>query len=372
MPGARDGESADAGSPDPPPERRVESGIRSGLRPLRVVGGVLLSVLLLGGFIAWVGPERVLEPIAAAKPEFLALAVAASLVSVALRTAAADALYRSPGRPTGRRFALVYLATDLPRSFVPGGYAAGPAIVAYALSRDESAEFEPALASLSVAELLNLVSSVSVAGIGAFVLVATFGRGTPQADLLGGVVLGAVVTVLAVVVAVVRYRSMAAASATVARLARSTLGRIPLSRHVRRLTAGRTGERIELLAGTFADLADDRGQLLYSFGLSWVSWTAGVFPLYFGLMAVGAPAGVPTAMVAVPVAGLAALLPLPGGIGGVEVAMAGLVVALAGAAPGTAAAGALLYRLTTFWLEVGLAVLAVGVLGARPTSGRSG
>ena len=54
----------------------------------------------------------------------------------------------------------------------------------------------------------------------------------------------------------------------------------------------------------------------------------------------------------VPMAGLATWLPLPGGLGGVEVALAAGLVAATGVGVGAAAAVAILHRLCAYWAVV--------------------
>jgi uncharacterized membrane protein YbhN (UPF0104 family) len=54
----------------------------------------------------------------------------------------------------------------------------------------------------------------------------------------------------------------------------------------------------------------------------------------------------------VPVGGLATVVPLPGGIGGVEFAVAGMVIALTTIDPAVVGAMVLLYRVCVYWFLV--------------------
>ncbi|PSQ18584.1 hypothetical protein BRD00_04660 [Halobacteriales archaeon QS_8_69_26] len=71
-----------------------------------------------------------------------------------------------------------------------------------------------------------------------------------------------------------------------------------------------------------------------------------------------------------PVAGLVGFSPLPGGIGGVEVVLSGLLVTLAGHDPAVAPAATLLYRLSTLGTFLVAGALAAGVLTALPGPSR--
>ncbi|MEF8818818.1 MAG: flippase-like domain-containing protein [Haloferacaceae archaeon] len=112
---------------------------------------------------------------------------------------------------------------------------------------------------------------------------------------------------------------------------------------------------------TFGTVADQRRAAAAAFGFTLVGWLAFVVPLYTSFRALGVSLPLGVVLLAVPAAGLANAVPLPGGLGGAELALGGTLVALAGLDIPTAAAGVLLYRLCAFWF---LAALGGGCAAA--------
>lgn len=100
-------------------------------------------------------------------------------------------------------------------------------------------------------------------------------------------------------------------------------------------------------------------------GFVFLGWVCYATPLFLVGRALGVELPFALVLALVPLAGLATWFPLPGGLGGVEVALtAGLVVA-GDLGVGTAAAVALLYRVCSYWVVVavdGAAALSLSVL----------
>ncbi|MDY6769730.1 MAG: lysylphosphatidylglycerol synthase domain-containing protein, partial [Candidatus Nanohaloarchaea archaeon] len=88
-------------------------------------------------------------------------------------------------------------------------------------------------------------------------------------------------------------------------------------------------------------------------------WVGGMYLL---LLSLGFTAPKSALLIALPASMIAGYLPLPGGLGGIEVAMAGLLHAVAGAATPVASAAALLYRIFTYWAGM---MLLGGVAASR-------
>lgn len=173
--------------------------------------------------------------------------------------------------------------------------------------------------------------------------------------LLGLGLLGAVVWL--------RQDLLAGGVAGLAYLGRTTVGR--LSTRVRRVLApGRVARGVEQFFGTMRVAGDQRVTMALVLGLSVVGWLGFVVSLLAGMAAVGHPVSPWVAAFLVPASGLVGALPLPGGIGGVEVAMAAALVSLSGVPLSAALAGTLVYRLATYWavtLLSGLAAVAVSL-----------
>jgi len=104
----------------------------------------------------------------------------------------------------------------------------------------------------------------------------------------------------------------------------------------------------------------DRRAVLYAFGLSQLGWLFFALPLT-GALALDVRLPLALALCLVPAAGLATVFPLPDGLGGLEVALAGLLAALAAVDLATAGAVVILFWLCSFWFFVGVCGIAASV-----------
>jgi uncharacterized protein (TIRG00374 family) len=90
--------------------------------------------------------------------------------------------------------------------------------------------------------------------------------------------------------------------------------------------------------------------------------------LWLAFAALDASVPVSVVLVVVPVANLAGVTPLPGGLGSIDATMVGLLVPLAGVSAEVATAAVLIHRLAVYWLPValgGVVLVAAGMVGPR-------
>jgi uncharacterized protein (TIRG00374 family) len=112
------------------------------------------------------------------------------------------------------------------------------------------------------------------------------------------------------------------------------------------------------LGQAFDRIAAEPRALAYALVFSYVGWVFFALPLYFAGRTIGVPVDLLLVLFIIPASTLAGLVPSPGGLGGVEVALVGLLVALTALAPASAYAVALLYRVASYWFAVGVGGLA--------------
>ncbi|MFB6309272.1 MAG: YbhN family protein, partial [Haloarculaceae archaeon] len=222
--------------------------------------------------------------------------------------------------------------------------------IAYVLSRDTEASYQDSLASVVTADLLNLFPFVTFAGVGFLALVwqtALPDRAEPLAVGLLGLAVGVPV------VAVVGWRYRRVVGKTVIRLA------APVSRHTDRISLASIRERLEELNEAFQRIARDREALAKALVFSYLGWVFFALPLYFAGETLGIAIAPLLVLFIVPASTLAGLVPSPGGLGGVEAALIGLLVAIVGLSGANAYAVALVYRVASYWFA-----LAVGGIAA--------
>jgi uncharacterized protein (TIRG00374 family) len=319
---------------------------------------VVVSLALLGLAVFGIGWSAVFEKLRRADPFVYGLAFVGTLVSITLRCSALERLFRDvDGAPVGDRFYAGYLTATFLRGIVPWGRAGGPAMTAYVFSRIADSPFERNLAPLGTADFFNVVATTTMVSVGLGYLALERHLLGPVVDMTAGFSVTVVLATGLVVVSVRReewlVRGVLGATAGL----RTTVGR--RSSTVRsRLEPGRVRTRLDRFFETVDAIRTDRDGLLYAFTLSHLGWLAGAVPLYLSLRAVDATVPLPVVVLVIALGGLATAVPLPGGLGGVELAITGLLVLLAGVDLPVATAGVLLYRLATYWLRIVLGGIA--------------
>jgi len=120
--------------------------------------------------------------------------------------------------------------------------------------------------------------------------------------------------------------------------------------------------RVEGFVDDLEHIAADRRTLVAVLGYSLAGWLCQLVALQAAFAAIGSPIPLTAAFVAVPVASVALALPLPGGAGGIESALVGVLVAtpLATVTSETAVAGVVLFRGFAYWLPTTLGGLVFG------------
>lgn len=293
-----------------------------------------------------------------ADPGFVAVGVVTALTGIACWSEAIRGVLPAESEAvTRRRGFLVFGSGMLVRNVVPVGYASSIAVLGYAYRREASVSLDRSLAAVSVAEVANAVASTSVAAIGVLVLVLV----GPSSPLLPWLALGTAAVVLAGSAATLLlwYRldlvhRVAHAGATLLagvadRLADRDSG--PLAPEAVEAAIGSYYRSLSTVSGQRRAV----GRSLACAGLAWLCFAAS---LYVSGLAVGVRIPFAVAMVVVTVGGYATVLPVPGGLGGYELGVAGGVALLSGIGVVPALAATLLFRACSYWLVIGLGLLA--------------
>lgn len=326
---------------------------------------LLLSALvlaLLAGFLLAVGPRRVLADLAGAEPRWLAAGAGATLVALACWGEAQRTLFRAAGAPVPPgRFLCAYLAGNFAKLTLPGGRLGGPAVMAYALGGETDLPYERDLAVTTAGKLVGFPAAV-VAATAALLTVATPGIAA-EAHLLLPLLTLAVAAVLGVgAVVAVRPRPAGRLVHALARVGRATLGRVS-GRVAGALARERVDRAIAGVAETLRAMGRDRPRLALAFALTTAGWVAAALALSATLLALDHSAAPAFALLAVPLSSLGNAVPLPGGAGGVDLALGTVLVAALGLDVAAAGAVILAYRLVSDGLVV--------VVGGLVTLGRA-
>lgn len=335
--------------------------------------GFVVALLAVGGFLYAVGPAAVAARLADADPAVLSLGFLSVVLALACWSEAVRGLLAGTGHLAGGiRYRGAYLSGEFLKQVLPLGQSGGPVLMAYTVSREADTPYESALAAATAFAFLNVVASLVIAVAGLALLVVT--RRGPTGPLLRSVLVAMVLVTGAVVLllALATYRRplLERGLLRVAAVARRTVGHASA-----RLRALLDPERLRGTLATFGAavdrLAADRRRVATAVALGVVGWLFFLLPLYTSFLALGRPVPFALVLFVVPVVTLLNVVPLPGGLGGFEVALAGVTAALGGVDLPTATAAVFLFRLSNYWFVVllgGLAATSLSVhVGDPPT-----
>ncbi len=261
-----------------------------------------------------------------------------------------------------RRAVLVFTSVIFANNVTPFGQAGGEPVSALLVSRSTDSEYETALASVASVDALNFVPSIALALLGLLYYAAQFTLGRRLELAL------AVVAVLAVVVptvGVLLWRNRGAVEEGVvdvltpvaAKVADLLPNRSPAPRAI-------VSERVGMFFEAIERVGTDRRRLGLALGLSATGWLAKVASLWLSLYAVEQVVSLAALLVVVPVANIAGMTPLPGGLGGIEAALVVLLVTTTTVDPATASAAVVVHRAATYWLPVVVGGSAASAIGA--------
>jgi uncharacterized protein (TIRG00374 family) len=336
-------------------------------RILRVVVGFAVALLAVGGFLWAVGPEAVFAELATADLAVLSVGFLGVVAALGVWSEAVRRLLASTGHTVrGRRYRSAYLSGEFLKQVLPMGQSGGPVLMSYTVSRETSAPYESTLAAASVFALLNVVASLVLAVAGLALLVAT--RRGPTGPLLRNVLVAMVaVTALVLLVtylAAYRRETLERLALRVAAGLRRTVGGVS-ARAEAALAPERVADAVARFGESVGELADDRRGIGTTVALAVVGWLCFLLPLYTSFLAIGEPVPYALVLFVVPVVTLLNVVPLPGGLGGFEVALAGVTAALAPVDLPTATAAVFLFRLSNYWFVVLLGGVAAASLSVR-------
>ena len=317
----------------------------------KAIAGFLVAAVVLYLFGHVIGWREISRTLADANPLWFGLACVSTLISLVVWSKSWDVILDLVGIDVRfRTLVVTYLAATFADYATPFGKAGGGPFIAYVLAADTEASYEDSLASVVTADALNLLPYFTFAALG-FVVVFVRGSIPPGARyLIGGLGLLAVV-IPTLLYGGWRHRSVAK------NVIMTVLG--PIERRTDRIDAEGLEGRIEEFYDHIDTIAADRAVLARTLVYAYVGWLFFALPLYLAGRTLGFAIDPLLVLFIVPASSLAGVIPTPGGLGGVEFALVGLLVALTSMSPELAAAIALVYRVASYWLT-----LAVGGLAA--------
>jgi uncharacterized protein (TIRG00374 family) len=245
----------------------------------------------------------------------------------------------------------------------PFGQAGGEPVTALLISKVTDAEYERGLAAIASVDSLNFIPSIVLAlgGAGFYATQTSFGRRLRLAT-------GAIV-VLSVAVPVLGFVGWRHRNALRRAIARMLAPILRLVTRVAPVDVALSRETLETRVGEFFDsigrVATNRRGLTLALAASTAGWVCQMVALWLAFAAIGNPIPFAVLLFVVPVGAIAGVTPLPGGAGGIEAVLVGLLVSLpgVGVGSGTALAAVAIFRGAIYWVPIAIGGGVVSVVG---------
>ncbi|GAB7093122.1 hypothetical protein JCM30237_02740 [Halolamina litorea] len=313
-----------------------------------------LVIYLFGRVLGW---AAVTETLGEADPRWIAAGAASTLLCLGTWTGSWQRVLAGVGvRIPWSSLVVDYYAATFVNYVTPLGRTSGAPVSAYVLSTDHRAPYREALATVATVSTFNVAPMLTFAGVGALAVARRGdvpGEVTPFLAAIGGL------CVALPLLALVLWHQSERVVGTVTRAATWLSAR---TSHVDPTGIERRVTEFFLLLDRFGNA---RWRLVELFVLSYVGWTLFAAPMWFAAKALGVHLDPLLVAFVVPTSTLASVVPTPGGVGGVEAAIVGLLTGLTGVSAATAGAIALLYRLSGYWFVIAVGGLAALRVGAR-------
>lgn len=255
----------------------------------------------------------------------------------------------------------VFYAGTFANNVTPLGQMGGEPIMAYILSNNSGVSYERSLAGIFSADAINALPFFTYSFIG----ITYFTLFYPT-DLFVRMLAATVLVIAAAMIGLLALFWFRAGTALAIILGvgsrlRSAAGRIgwedkgPLEH----MEEDELRERLVEFRETIGSVFERRSLLLESMIVTHAAGLLNILALYAFLLAVGWKVEFFLLMLIVPMTVIAFYMPLPGGLGGVEVLLVTLLVVIAGVQPHVASAAVILHRSTVYLLPT---LLGAGLL----------
>ena len=327
-----------------------------------------LALVVLGIFVIVVGWEEVLGAAARADLVIYGGAFVAMLWCLFHRSMVWHKLLEQVD--TRRPYWLVsavFLTAMFAKYVTPYGQVASGVGMAAVVSRYYESKYEESLAAIVSADFLNYLPYYTFGGLGLLYLISMEAPLVdPREYAVPLVILVGVVGLFIVTVWTQRAfvsNGIVRGAAVIER----AISRIS-ERHADMVRPENIERRLEGFYVTLDLVSRDRPTLLAALGFAHLAWLGLAGALFFSALAVGVRLPIGLVLLAVALSKFGFLMPSPGGVGGVEIALATALFLITPMGFAVSTAVAILYRFSTYWFTVLIGGIAsVGLTMSDPT-----
>lgn len=320
-----------------------------------MVVGFAVAFLILSFFLYAVGLNEVLAAVEQASVPIYLLGFASAFLALASWGLVWGQVLGVVNHGISRvRIGLIFLGGMFANYITPFGQMGGEPFIALVLSKHSGMDYDQSLAGVVAADVINLIPFFSFGVIGFAYFVSRNTVTDTIENYLTAFILALVLSVGLLLAVWHRRDVVEAIVVRVAGVLQRVLGRASDTAE-EKLDPSRVREQVENFFGMTDFIWDNRRDMIPAVALGHLGWLFTILPLYIASVSLGYDVPILLAMLVVPLSGIAGYLPLPGGLGSVEVTIAVLLSTLTPLALPAASAVALLYRICVYWF-----VLLVG------------
>lgn len=336
----------------------------------RLVLAFGLSLLVLGLFIVLVGWEAVLTAVADAHLGYYSFAFAGCVWCLFARSLVWNRLLglidkRRPYWLVGS----IFLTAMFTKYVTPYGQVTSGIGIAALVSRYYESAYEESLAAILSADFINYIPYYTFGGIGLGYLLLI---DSPPFSILPYLVIALTILGGIILVALFLYLgrdAMMRVLTAVGTRVRERIARLS-DRWGNRLRAENLRTRFSGFRTTLEHVSHDRRTLIVVVLYAHAGWLGFAMALYASAYSIGQPLSIPIVLLAVALSKVGFLVPTPGGVGGVEIALASVLFVISPLGGTAATAVAILYRFATYWWTVllgGLSSIALTLADPTPS-----
>lgn len=329
--------------------------------PWKAALGIGLSLALLAGLLAVVGPAAVADALAAAEGPVLVLVFAVAVAWMVAWSRTLHRVVRLLGVPiTGRRSFHVFATIMLVNNVAPFSVLGAQPFAALLVSRYTGESYERSFAAAASVDVLNYLPApfFAVSGLLYFAVTASLGR-TVGAVALALTVLLLVAGLGGVILWRNRRRIADAIPGVLAGVDRRIGPALP--RFLRSDSIG-AERRVDAAVEALEQIAGDRPTLVGGVSASAIGWLLFAAMLWLALRAVGVTVPVAVPLFVVPLATVMDVVPTPGGLGSEDATLVLLLVLTTGIPAASATAAVVVHRIASVLFPVALGGASVALL----------
>jgi len=236
----------------------------------------------------------------------------------------------------------------------PFGQVGGEPFMAYILSKKSKIPYGQGLATIMSADIIGAITPILFSAIGLVYYILTQDVTIVMFKIILALIFLGILIVLGIIMIQTKRKFIEKIIRTVLKLLRRLLKAIKWNEKRINHYFGDNSftERIDIFYDAFNAVLTEKRWSLVSFTL--FATLAQVLALYYCVFALGYNPKLLVFLAVLPLASLSSYLPLPGGLGGMEISIAYLLSLLCNLPIEIAMGSALLFRFITYWIPLGV------------------